>query len=54
VNVEKILAPEPKTLSEAKGLITADYQNVLEKQWIETLRKKYKVEINRDVLSKLP
>lgn len=54
VNIEKVLPPEHKTLSEAKGLITADYQNVLEKQWIETLRKKYKVEINRDVLTKLP
>jgi len=54
VNVEKVLAPEPKTLAEAKGLITADYQNVLEKEWIESLRAKYKVEINQDVIKNLP
>jgi peptidyl-prolyl cis-trans isomerase SurA len=54
VNVEKVLAPEPKTLAEAKGLITADYQNVLEKEWIESLRAKYKVEINQDIIKNLP
>ena len=41
--------PEPKTLAEAKGLITADYQAFLEEQWINGLREKYKVEINQEV-----
>ncbi len=40
----------PKTLIEAKGLITADYQNYLEKQWVKKLRKKYKITVNKDVL----
>ncbi|MDD4150780.1 MAG: peptidylprolyl isomerase, partial [Bacteroidales bacterium] len=33
----KVVAPQVKTLSEARGVITADYQNLLEKQWITEL-----------------
>ena len=51
--VHKVLAPMPKTLKEAKGLVTADYQNYLEKEWIEVLRKKYDYHINKDVLDTL-
>ncbi|NQY67014.1 MAG: peptidylprolyl isomerase [Flavobacteriales bacterium] len=39
-----------KTLAEARGLVTADYQDFLEEQWIEALRKKYEVVIEEDVL----
>ncbi|MEA3445986.1 MAG: peptidylprolyl isomerase [Bacteroidota bacterium] len=48
--VRNIRQPEPKTLKEARGLVTADYQNYLEKQWINELRAKYKVEVNQEVL----
>lgn len=51
IHVKKLVPPQPKAFAEAKGLITADYQNYLEKEWIESLKQKYKVEINRDVLS---
>lgn len=51
--VHEKVGPEPKTLSEARGLITADYQNYLEKEWIKELRKKYTVKVNEDVLSEL-
>jgi len=53
VNVRKVLKPEVKQLNEARGLITADYQNYLEKEWIKTLKVKYPVVINKEVLSKL-
>jgi peptidyl-prolyl cis-trans isomerase SurA len=53
VNVEKILAPENKTLSEARGIVTADYQNVLEKEWLNGLKNKYKVQINEEVVSSI-
>ena len=33
-----------------RGLVTADYQDLLEKNWVDELRKKYKVEVNKDVL----
>ena len=40
----------PKAMDEAKGLITADYQNYLEKNWIGELRKKYPVTVNEQLL----
>lgn len=51
VNVKKVLPPMPKALSEAKGLVTADYQVYLEKEWLEKLRKKFTVKINKQVLA---
>ncbi|MEA3452519.1 MAG: peptidylprolyl isomerase, partial [Bacteroidota bacterium] len=39
-------------ISDIKGLVTADYQDVLEKEWIKQMRKKYKIEINQDILNK--
>lgn len=49
----EIVLPEPKTLQEAKGLVTADYQAFLEEQWIKELRAKYVVIVNEEVLSTL-
>jgi peptidyl-prolyl cis-trans isomerase SurA len=51
VNVKKVIPPEGKTLNEARGLITNDYQNFLEKIWVEYLRNKYTVSVNKDILS---
>jgi len=53
VNVKNVLNPVPKTLMESKGLVTADYQTYLEKEWIETLKIKYDVEVNGEVLSSI-
>jgi len=53
VYVRKKLKPETKELNEARGLITADYQNFLEKEWIASLRAKYPVVINKEVLEKI-
>jgi peptidyl-prolyl cis-trans isomerase SurA len=50
VVVNKKIDAQPKTLLEAKGLVTADYQNYLEKQWIEELKKKYPVKIYDEVV----
>ena len=43
----------PEVYTDVRGAITADYQNYLEKVWIETLRNKYPVEINQEVLNSL-
>ncbi|GIV26748.1 MAG: peptidyl-prolyl cis-trans isomerase [Bacteroidia bacterium] len=48
--VNKIIPPTIKTLQEARGQVTADYQNYLETEWINYLKKKYPVEINKEVL----
>lgn len=50
VDVKKLLPSQPKTLEEAKGMVTADYQSYLEKEWIESLRKKYPVKIHQEVV----
>ena len=51
--VEKVIPASPKSLKESRGYVVADYQDQLEKDWVENLRKKYKVELNNDVLVKL-
>ncbi len=53
VYVNRTVAPEPKLLSEARGLITADYQNYLEKLWLDQLRKKYVIKTNDDVFNSM-
>lgn len=50
---EMINAGEPKTLDQAKGLYISDYQDILEKRWIESLRNKYSIEINKRQLRKV-
>ena len=40
-----------RDFNEARGLVINDYQNVLEQQWVEKLRKKYTVKINNAVLN---
>jgi len=49
VFVSEIIPEQNKRLDEAKGQVTADYQDFLEKQWIEQLRAKYSVTINQKV-----
>jgi len=49
--LNSFVKPEPKPLSEIRGLMTAEYQNYLEKEWIKELRAKYPTKINNDVLS---
>jgi len=53
VKIREVLKPEPKKLTEARGLITADYQNYLEKEWIRELRMKYPVVVNQEVFAKI-
>lgn len=48
-----VVGPEPKTLKEAKGIATSDYQNYLEKEWIKTLRTKYPVTVNEETVKSL-
>jgi peptidyl-prolyl cis-trans isomerase SurA len=46
--------PAPRTFEEARGLVINDYQNELENQWIEQLKKKYPVVTVEPVLKSLP
>ena len=49
--INKVMPKTPKTIAEAKGIITADYQNYLEKEWLNYLKNKYTVKVNDEVLS---
>lgn len=42
---------EPKTYNDVRELVVADYQEQLEKAWIEALRKRYAVVVNKEVLN---
>lgn len=53
VVVKSIIEPTYKTFDEAKGIVVSDYQNYLEKQWVNSLKTKYKVEVNEDEVKKL-
>ncbi len=50
----KIARNEQKTLKEAWGLYSSDFQEQVEKEWIDSLKKKYPVKINKKVLNKIP
>jgi peptidyl-prolyl cis-trans isomerase SurA len=53
IYIKKIVAPENKTFEETKGLIISDYQNQLEKDWIQELKKKFTVEKDDIVFKKV-
>ena len=53
IKVGDIIKPMNKEFKEAKGTVTSDYQNFLEKSWMDELEKKYRVTIYTDVLYKI-
>ena len=53
VFIRELRDPEPKTLKEARGLVTSDYQVELEQQWVQSLKERYPVKINEKVLDKV-
>lgn len=53
VMIDKLLPASGKSFEEARGAVISDYQNYLEKQWIEELKEKYEVNINKDVLAEV-
>lgn len=46
----KMLKSLPEDYTDVRGLVTADYQEYLEKAWIAKLRSKYPVEIDKKIL----
>lgn len=53
IEVNKVLPPALKELNEVRGMVISDYQNFLEKEWIQTLKNKYTVQVNEDSLEKI-
>lgn len=50
VDVAGTLLKAPQTYKDVKGHVINDYQKYIEERWLKTLRKKYKVEIDDEVL----
>ena len=42
----------PEEAADVRGAVTGDYQNELERQWIEQLKKAYPAKVNKKVLKK--
>jgi peptidyl-prolyl cis-trans isomerase SurA len=51
--IRKYEMGQQRTFEDAKGMVINDYQNVLEKEWIAKLRKKYPVKVNENVLKEI-
>ncbi len=46
----KVLKKGPEDYTDVRGLVVADYQEELEKQWVAELRKKYVFTVDKEVL----
>ncbi len=51
--LKRFVEPQTKTLEECKGVVTSQYQEVLEKEWIESLRRRYSYTVNYDVFNSI-
>jgi len=51
-NVKEIKPAQPKLLNETKGKLVSDYQQFLENNWVDELRKEFNIKINTDVFEK--
>ena len=53
VFIRELRESEPKTLREARGLVTSDYQVELEENWVKALKEKYPVTVDEKALDKV-
>jgi peptidyl-prolyl cis-trans isomerase SurA len=53
VDIKDLLNPSGKKLEESRGYVIADYQEMLEKTWMEKLRTKYPITENETALKAL-
>ncbi|MBS1746908.1 MAG: peptidylprolyl isomerase [Bacteroidetes bacterium] len=44
---------EPRSFDDAKGIVINDFQQKLEIDWLESLKKQYPVKVNKTILAKL-
>lgn len=51
--IKSLLPASYKTLEDSRGIITSDYQEFLEKEWIDNLRDKYDFKVNESVVEEL-
>lgn len=47
VEIERLVPPGLKSFQEARATVISEYQEEIEKKWLEDLRKKHKVKVNK-------
>ena len=52
-NVKKILSESEKTLDECRGKLVNEYQQSLEQNWVDELKKEFTVKVNQDIFQKV-
>ncbi len=52
-NVNNLLPKEQLSFKDANGKVVSDYQDKIEKQWMQNLHDTYKVIVNKEVLNKV-
>ena len=52
-NVKSVLPAGPKSLDECRGKLVNDYQQYLEQNWVNDLKKEFTVKINQEVFDKV-
>jgi peptidyl-prolyl cis-trans isomerase SurA len=53
VKVNRVIPKTIKSFEESKGNVINDYQNEIEKNWVQSLKEQFKVVINKNVLAKV-
>jgi peptidyl-prolyl cis-trans isomerase SurA len=53
VNIAQLLDKGPQKINDSRGLIIADYQTHLDKEWVKVLREKYTYSINKESYNSL-
>jgi len=53
VHAKEVLVPAPKEFDAVRGRVISGYQSEVEKNWLQQLREKYVVSINKRTLKKL-
>ena len=53
VNISDVKSAGAKELSECKGKVISDYQQYLENNWVDELKKEFTIKVNQDVFAKV-
>jgi len=53
IYTSQLLPSSTKTYEDVKGKVISEYQEYLEEQWVESLHKKYKVELEKQTFKKV-
>ncbi|NHN27689.1 peptidylprolyl isomerase [Flavobacterium jejuense] len=51
--VKEVKPSEPKTIAECKGKLINDYQQFLENNWVNELKKEFTIKVDQDVFNKI-